>query len=113
MSDIANLTREAEAGHGGALKAELQSHDYEQNLKLMQQIVLENKRHIVDDPNTPELMLTSVGYDNEAIAKLNWIGTHWYTRSKELVYDSLSLSGDSHRAVGNQEIRTSDYSIKK
>jgi hypothetical protein len=113
MPDIAKLTHEAELGHGSALKADFMGHSLEDNLKLMQQIMNENKKHVIDDPNTPELSFQVESSSSGVTGRFYNTGLHWWNRSTELVNDHLTINGADDRPVASQDIEFKDAPTKK
>ena len=98
MSDIeiGKLTKSAESGQGCAITAKLQSMPYEESLRVLNQIVAENKKDQAADPDVKPLSLENFGTKFSAVVGL-------YRRNDFFSYDELLLN----------QLQITDYGASK
>ena len=83
--DIQAFTNEAEAGQGCALSHQLQSLSFEETIKTLKQISLENERRRTVNPDLPEIRFETEANNGD------------YTGDDQLL---LELDGDNKKRLG-------------
>jgi len=106
--DIRQLTNEAEAGHGCAVKAQLQQVPFDESIKIMKQIEDQNTVNTKANPDIPSLSFYSGGNEIIAYAGLNTNGKYLWSSADKLVSDGLKLQETAGQKIGDRKFSCSD-----
>lgn len=108
---INSLTKELENGNGCHIKEVLRGMPFEESLKTMKEIEVENKRDRGEDSSLPAVHFLSYGDGFRANAELySPAGPHWWNGNSTLIKDTLAIDNSQDANLGDRSFVCTDIS---